>query len=220
MITTLRAFLRKDILRELRTGEMLISIAAFGFVILLVLSFAHPPAATAHPEAAAAGALWVALLFASQLGILRAIDVERTGGRLETIRSTPVDMTWLFLAKTLSIFVFIAASAAVLLIPFTVLFNLSPFRVINVLPPLVLGLLGISITGALVAFLAAGSRLREIVMPILFMTLFVPLLLACISATEAALKGSDGAFGYPVLIGFDLVIGGASILLAPSVLEE
>jgi heme exporter protein B len=199
---------------------MMISIAAFGFVVLLVLSFAHPHEMAARPEAAAAGALWVALLFASQLGILRAIEVERTGGRLETIRSTPVDMTWLFLAKTLSIFTFIAASAAVLLIPFTVLFNLSPVRVLAAVPPLLLGLLGISVTGTLVAFLAAGSRLREIVMPILFMTLFVPLLLACISATEAALRGIAGGVGYPVLIGFDLVIGGASILLAPTVLEE
>lgn len=214
-----RAFLLKDILREARTGEMLLAVAAFGLAIILILSFALPrglPGATRI----AAGALWVALLLATQVGIARSVEVERTGGRLETVRSAPIDPTLLFLAKSVSIFAFVFFAAAVLLFPWLVLFNLEFSRLPLVLPVLGLGLLGISLAGTLVAFLAAGTRLREILTPVLFLTIFVPLLLATVSATAAAIDPSDGAVDLRMLAGFDLLIGGAAILLAPSLLEE
>lgn len=215
----LRAFLMKDILREVRTGEMLMAVAAFGLAIMLVLSFALPHGAQGGVRIAA-GALWVALLLATQVGIARSVDVERTGGRLETVRSAPVDATLLYLAKAASIFVFVLLAAMVLLMPWVVLFNLDVAVLARVLPVLALGVLGISMAGTLVAFLAAGTRLREILQPILFLTLFIPLLLAAVAATASALSPVDGPPDLRILVGFDLLLGGAAILLAPSLLEE
>lgn len=214
-----RAFLIKDFLRETRTAETLLGVSAFGLVIIVFLSLATPQGSGGN-VGIAAGALWAALFFSSQVGLLRSIDAERSAGRLETILSTPIDATVFFLAKSFSTFLFILFAALILLCPFMVLFNIDPSAAARALPVIFFGIVGVSLTGTLVGFLAVGTKIREIIMPVLFLTLFIPLLLSLVAATTEALSGAAYGFAFNVIIGFDLLMGGTSILLVPSLLEE
>jgi heme exporter protein B len=57
---------------------------------------------------------------------------------------------------------------------------------------LVLGDLGIAAVGALVAALAAETRARELIAPLLLLPLLVPVLIACAQATEPLLRQTQG----------------------------
>jgi heme exporter protein B len=57
---------------------------------------------------------------------------------------------------------------------------------------LALGNLGIAAVGALVAALAAETRARELIVPLLLLPLLVPLLIACAQATEPFMRQDAG----------------------------
>jgi heme exporter protein B len=215
----LRAFLWKDLLRETRTGETVLAVAALGFLIVLVLAFALP-AASESDHSRAAGALWIALIFSCQLGIARGIEQERSQGRLETILATRVDGGTLYAVKALSLFAHLALSSLLLLPPLGVLFNLSLRPVVGLLPILGVGLAGLALAGTLIALLTAATRLREILMPLLFLTIFTPLLLAAVEASDRVLAGEPAGVALHLLVAFDLIIGGVAFLLAPAIFDE
>jgi heme exporter protein B len=57
---------------------------------------------------------------------------------------------------------------------------------------LALGNLGVAAVGALVAALAAETRARELIVPLLLLPLLVPLLIACAQATEPLMRQDAG----------------------------
>jgi heme exporter protein B len=57
---------------------------------------------------------------------------------------------------------------------------------------LLLGNLGIAAVGALVSALAAETRARELIVPIMLLPLLVPLLISCAQATEPLLRPEAG----------------------------
>jgi heme exporter protein B len=57
---------------------------------------------------------------------------------------------------------------------------------------LALANLGIAAVGALVAALAAETRTRELIAPLLLLPLLVPLLISCAQATEPLLRADQG----------------------------
>jgi ABC-type transport system involved in cytochrome c biogenesis permease component len=69
------AVLSKDLRLELRSGMSTIAMVALAMLVLVVLVFALGPGVARGPEAAA-GALWIALVFAGMLGASRALLAE------------------------------------------------------------------------------------------------------------------------------------------------
>ncbi|HXN14295.1 MAG TPA: heme exporter protein CcmB, partial [Candidatus Acidoferrales bacterium] len=65
------AVLRKDLRLELRSGESTLALLALSMLVLVVLVFALD-AGRVRSVDAAAGALWVAIVFAGMLGANRA----------------------------------------------------------------------------------------------------------------------------------------------------
>jgi heme exporter protein B len=57
---------------------------------------------------------------------------------------------------------------------------------------LALANLGVAAVGALVAALAAETRARELIVPLLLLPLLVPLLIACAQATEPLMRQDAG----------------------------
>lgn len=213
----LKAFLYRDFKTELRGAETLLGVAVFGVTVVLLFAFILPPQSRAG---AAAGVFWIAALFATQLSLMRGVERERAGGRLEAILSTSVDPAMYLVARSISTFIFLVASGALLLFATAIFFNIGFASAASALPALLLGLGGIALSGNMVACVAAASRSREIVMPLLFLTLFLPLLLAATATTAAAFDGRVDLLGVAVLFGFDILLGGVSILLIPWVFEE
>jgi heme exporter protein B len=142
----------------------------------------------------ASGVLWVTLLLAAVIGVTRLFAAEREQGGIDALLLAPVDRTALFLAKGGALFLFLVAVEAVAVPAFGLLL-LGP-GLGGTLPelPLVLLLanLGIASVGALVSAMAAETRARELIVPLLLLPLMVPLLIASAQATEPLLRQDQG----------------------------
>ncbi|MBD0281426.1 MAG: heme exporter protein CcmB [Thermoleophilaceae bacterium] len=192
MIAAAGAILRKDLRLELRTKESVPAMTLFTLTVYVLFHFGLDR--DSLDGALAAGVLWVTLLLAAVIGVSRIFAVEREQGGIDALLLAPVDRTSLFLAKAAALFVFLVA-VEVVAIPAFALLLLGP-GLAGMLPELLailaLGDLGIAAVGALVAALAAETRARELIVPLLLLPFLVPVLIACAQATEPFMRPDQG----------------------------
>jgi heme exporter protein B len=128
------------------------------------------------------------------IGVSRLFAAEREQGGIDALRLAPVDQTALFLAKGAALFLFLMA-VEIVAVPAFGLLLLGP-DLAGALPELLLVLLladlGIAAVGALVAALAAETRARELIVPLLLLPLLVPVLIAAAQASEPLLRQDPG----------------------------
>src|SRR5579872_4559544 len=118
------AILRKDLRLEIRSGQSTIALFALSLLIMVVLVFALDPQPTDRARDAA-GALWVALVFAGMLGATRSILAENENGCMRALMVGPVDAGALYGAKLTGAFIFMAVAEAAAVILIVLFFNLD-----------------------------------------------------------------------------------------------
>ena len=192
MIVTARAILRKDLRIELRTKESVPAMTLFTLTVYVLFHFGLDR--DSLDGELASGVLWVTLLLAAVIGVSRLFAAEREQGGIDALRLAPVDQTALFVAKAAALFVFLVA-VEIVAVPAFGLLLLGP-GLGGALPELIVILLladlGIAAVGALVAALAAETRARELIVPLLLLPLLVPVLIASAQATEPLLRQDQG----------------------------
>jgi heme exporter protein B len=167
----------KDLRLELRARDTLPAMLLFVLSTLVIFHFALP---TGADEVAAHGLLWVALVFTALLGLARAWAPEREGGVLDGLVLAPSDRSAIWLGKSAAVFVFLVAIEAVALPAFALFFSpLDAGAVLGVL----LANVGICAVGTLLAAMAAASRTRELILPLLFLPLAIPLVVGGVGAS-------------------------------------
>ena len=191
MIAAAAAILRKDLTIELRTRESVPAMALFAVTVFVLFHFGLDRDSLDGERAA--GVFWVTLLLAAVIGVTRLFAAEREQGGIEALLRAPVDRTALFLAKAAALFLYLVALELVAVPAFGLLL-LGP-DLLAALPELALILLladiGLAAVGALVSALAAETRARELIVPLLLMPMLVPLLIGAASATEPLLRGDQ-----------------------------
>ena len=184
MIRAAGAILRKDLLLELRTKESVPAMALFSVMVFVLFHFGLDR--DSIDGSLASGVFWVTMLLAAVLAVVRLFAAEREQGGIEGLLLAPVDRTSLFLAKGTALFAYLVALEVVALPVFSLLL-LGP-DLLDAMPELlavlILADLGLAAVGALVAALAAESRARELIVPLLLLPLVVPLLIGAAKATE------------------------------------
>ena len=192
MIAAARTILHKDLLLELRTKESVPAMTLFTLTVYVLFHFGLDR--DSLDGELASGVLWVTLLLAAIIGVTRLFAAEREQGGIDALLLAPVDRTALFLAKASALFLFLLVVELVA-VPAFALLLLSP-GLGGALPELplilLLGNLGIAAVGALVSALAAETRVRELIVPLLLLPLLVPVLIACAQATEPLLRPDQG----------------------------
>ncbi len=192
MIAAARAILRKDLRIELRTKESVPAMTLFTLTVYVLFHFGLDR--DSLDGELASGVLWVTLLLAAVIGVSRLFAAEREQGGIDALRLAPVDQTALFLAKGAALFLFLVA-VEIVAVPAFGLLLLGP-DLAGALPELLLVLLladlGIAAVGALVAALAAETRARELIVPLLLLPLLVPVLIAAAQASEPLLRQDPG----------------------------
>ena len=193
MIRAARAIVRKDLRLEARTKESVPAMALFTVTVFVLFHFGLDRRSL--DGGLAAGVLWVTLLLAAVIGVARLFAAEREQGGIDGLLLAPVDRTSLFLAKGAALFVFLVALELVALPAFALLL-LEP-NLLDAMPELLaiilLADLGLAGVGALVAALAAETRARELIVPLLLLPLLVPALIASARATEPLLRAGGSA---------------------------
>jgi heme exporter protein B len=221
-VTAFAAILRKDLRLELRGGESTLTLIALSLLILVALVFALDPAG--GDAGAAAGALWVAMIFSGMLGATRALLAERDNGCLRALLLSPADRASIYCAKLTAAFIFMAVAESAAVIIMVLFFNLAfDLRLVRLAPALALGALGFSALATLLAAISGRVRAGDLLLPMLTVPMFVPALIAGVKASGAALGGAPfGAFAQwtKILIAFDLLFLGAGYLLFEHVIGE
>ena len=192
MIRTARAILRKDLLIELRTKESVPAMVLFSITVYVLFHFGLDR--DSLDGELASGVLWVTMLLAAVIGVTRLFAAELEQGGIDGLLLAPVDRTSLFVAKAAALFLFLTAVELVA-VPAFALLLLGPGlggAFPELLAILALGNLGVAAVGALVAALAAETRARELIVPLLLLPLLVPLLIACAQATEPLMRQDAG----------------------------
>lgn len=211
----------KDMLSGLRTKEILTSVLVFGLLVLVIFNFAFEPG-SGTKESVAPGILWIALVFAGVLGLNRAYANEKENACIEGLMLCPIERHVIYWGKLASSFSFMLLVAVIITPIFLALFNLPVF-----LPRLALIILlaafGFSSVGSLFSALSAGTKARDLLLPILFLPIVVPIIIAAVEATAAVLGGkpwSDMSTWLQIMIAFDLIFLVISTLVFEFVIEE
>ena len=213
------AIVGKDLRSELRTRQAWMSMGLFALLTLVVFNFAFDlrieDVATVGP-----GALWIAFIFASILGLSRNITVEQDRGPMDRLLVAPVDRSVVYLAKVIGNVIVISVIEAVALPIFALLYNL-PVIQLAIAPITLLGTLGVAAVGTQFAALAANTRARELLTPLLIFPLIVPVVIGAVRATEALLTPIHGdAPWIGLLAAFDVIFLSLSAITFQYVVEE
>ncbi len=213
------AILRKDLRVELRAREAVPAMALFTVTAFVLFHFGFDR--DRLDGDVAAGTLWVTLLLATVLGVNRLFAAEREQGGLEAMLLAPIDRTAIFLAKASALFLYLVALELVAVPAFGLLL-LGP-DLLRVLPELSALLavadLGLAAVGALVGALAAETRAREVIGPLLLLPLVVPLAIAGAQATEPLFSASGVPEGLGRWLGLMGLYATIFVLLAVALFD-
>ena len=202
------ALARKDLLLELRARDTLPAMLLFVVSTFVVFHFALPAGSSGL---AASGLLWVAIVFTALLALGRAFVPEREQRVLDGLVLAPCDRSAIWLAKSLATLAFLAAAEVVALPMFALFFHgLDAAGVAGV----VLADLGICAVGTFVGAMAVVTRARDLLMPLLFLPLAIPLVIGGVGASVVGSPGRylgflalyDALFGLVCWASFEYVV--------------
>ena len=181
------AILWKDLLLEARTREVIVPVLLFAVLVVVVFNFAIEPR-PALVAVVAPGVLWLAFVFAGAMGLTRTFALEKEDGGVEGLMLCPVGRDVLYVGKVLGSLVFLLVVEALTLPIFAALFNLPIWQ-----PELwllvVLATIGFAAVGTAFSAMAVNTRAREVLLPVLFFPILVPVIIAAVEATGAIIEG-------------------------------
>ena len=215
------AIVQKDIAVELRTKEILSSMFIFALLVIIIFSFAFE-LRVEDVQQVTPGVLWVTFIFTGTLGLNRSFALEKDRGCLEGLLLCPVDRSAIYFGKLLGNVTFMLIMEAIVLPIFLVLFNVSLFQPALILI-IVLGTVGYAGVGTLLAAMAAHTRAREVMLPILLFPILVPAMIAAVKATGGIVDGqniSEIGNWVRLLVAFDVIFLAISFMTFDFVVEE
>ncbi len=223
MLAKIWAVFRKDLLIELRTKDSLNAMLFFGIVVLVIFNFALEDVRETI-RMAVPGVLWISFAFSGTLGLNRIFASEKENSCLQGLLMIPMDRGILYLGKMLAASVFMLVTELIISVFCMIFFNMTVWREIPYLALIfVVGTLGFTAVGTLLAAVAANTRMREVLLPLILFPVVLPVLINAVAATNIVLNTVEyGALKLPLTIMsvFTIVFATLAYLLFEYVLEE
>lgn len=218
----IRAVALKDLTSERRSRAGLNAVTFLGVLVLMLFGFALGPDTEAMREAAA-GALWLAILFAGVLAFNRSYQLELDGGALESLLLYPGSRWSIFAGKLLANLAFVVLVEVIVIPVALVLFHVD-MRAgwAAQLGVTLLGTVGFVTLGTLYSAMSSRSRSREVLLPLLLFPMMIPVLLGAVQASSALLAGNpmqDAGAWIRMLVAFDVIFLAAGLAAFEFVIE-
>lgn len=217
------AILKKDVTYELQNRETLVVLIVFSLAAVFIFNFAFE-LTPAEAKGLMPGLLWMTILFASTLGFSKSMALEKRGEALSGLLLAPIPKESIFLGKVLSSLLFLLASELVLLPLFFAFFSVkASFTQAGLLMlALLLGSAGLAVVGSFLAAICQVSRQGEILFPLGYFPLVIPILIAGTRLSHGILEGGRILAGpwLNLLTAFDLVYLIICLMLFTYLVEE
>jgi heme exporter protein B len=216
---------RKDATVEWR-GRVLVN-QVLPFAALVMVMFAFALDGDDLLQRAASGLAWMATVLSMFVVISRSFLVDTEDGALDAMRVAGLDMRGVYLGKSLALFAQLLVLNVVLIALSLLLYHVSLTVESAILLACVVvsATAGLSFVGVLYGGLAALSKGRETLLPLLVLPVVAPVVIGAARATESA-YGTAGARvseGWPwvgLLAVFAVAFAIAGLLSFPSLIEE
>jgi len=193
----------------------------FSALVILIFNFALELDIRTR-EAVTSGVLWVTFAFAGTLGLNRSMAIEKDRGCLDGLLLAPVDRNAIYFGKAIGNLFFMLIVEAIILPMYSVLYNVNLFQP-GLILVIVLGSIGYTAVGTLLASMAVQARTRDVLLPILLFPVLIPLLLAAVKASNGFLQGFEIAEIMPwinLMIVYDVIFIAVAFMVFDFVVEE
>jgi heme exporter protein B len=220
-LRAVQAVVWKDLAAELRSRELISAMLVFSLLVILIFNFALE----LDPKTRAAvtsGVLWVTFAFAGTLGLNRSMAMEKDRGCLDGLLLSPVDRSAIYFGKAIGNLVFMLLVEAIVLPVYSVLYSTNLFQP-GLILVILLGSIGYTAVGTLLAAMAVQTRTRDILLPILLFPLAVPVLIAAVKASTGFLENLPAVEIWPylnLLIVYDIIFIAVAFMVFDYVVEE
>ena len=199
---------RKDLRLELRARDTLPAMLLFVLAMLAIFHFALPSGSSRLSEL---GLLWVAIVFTALLGLGRAFVPEREQRVFDALVLAPNDRSAIWVAKALATLAFLAGVEVVALPVFAAFFHGIGAATVG---GVVLADVGICAVGTFVGAMAVATRARDLLLPLLFLPLAIPIVIGGVGASVVTDPGRylvflalyDALFGVLCWASFEYVV--------------
>lgn len=182
---TVGIVVRKDLLVEARSRELLYTTLFFAVAVVLIFSFSFVRDGAPVLDAAA-GILWVTLAFSGTLALGRTFERERQAETLKALLLAPVERPALYLGKLVGMLVVMCLVVAVVAPLVVLLFRVKTEGVLwHLFALLGAGGLGFATVGTLFGAMLSRSRSRDVLLPVVVYPLTIPALIGGVSGTAA-----------------------------------
>tara|TARA_B100000959_G_scaffold65765_1_gene69864 strand:+ start:3615 stop:4289 length:675 start_codon:yes stop_codon:yes gene_type:complete len=212
---------RKDLLLETRNKDIIVAVSAFALLVLMVFTFAID-INQVNAKLTGPGILWASIAFAGVTGLNRAFALELEGNTLEALMLAPISRDLIYVGKMFGNFLFLTASQIIVVPIFAVLFNLTVLRW-EMLVISLLTTIGFSAIGTLFAAMSMRVRAREVMLPLLFLPVVTPLIMAAVESTSHVVN--DGSWPeiaqwIQLALAFDIAFIVISAFIFQQILED
>ena len=215
------AIVQKDLVAEFRSFELVSAMLIFSLLVIIIFNFALELDIEVR-KAVNAGVLWATFAFAGTLGLNRSMSIEKDRGCMDGLLLAPVDRSAIYFGKTFSNLAFMLLVEAIVLPIYSVLYNVNLLR-LDLVGVILLGSIGYTAVGTLLAAMSVQTRTREILLPILLFPITIPVLLASVKASGGLLAGAEFAevlTPLNILVVYDIVFIAVAFMVFDFVVEE
>lgn len=183
----------KDVAGDFRRRATLSSMLFFAISVLVVFQAAFEPdryeAMRLLP-----GLLWTTVLFTSLVGLGRVFQAEEEDGAFEGLLLSPMPRGVIYLGKWMGNLLLTVLVELLLLPLMLILFNVDAWgQLPAIFGILLLGSIGLTSLGVLLAAMTQTARSRETLLALLLLPLVAPLLIAGVQATAAVMNQAVAA---------------------------
>lgn len=177
----------KDLRVEWRSRVVLNQIVPFVAAVLLLFAFALEPD-QGFLRRATPGLYWIAVLLSALVVLQRTFTLEANDGGRDGLRSAGLDPAAIFLGKGAAVCVVLLLLEVLLLGAVSLLYGASlrgwPLLGVTAL----LATVGVVAPGMIFGVLASGQRVRETLLPLLFLPVVAPVMIGATNSFQAALR--------------------------------
>lgn len=204
------ALFKKECLLQARQPASLLPMFFFSFLALLILKLGFGEGEGAVPWVPL---VWATTLFGGMLRLTRSFDAEEEGDLLDHLRILPGIAGPLFLSKWILNFLFILL-LEIATLAFAGIFSAIPLTELSqAVPAFLLGTLGLSCVGTLMAGMFVGEGRRDLLLPILAYPILVPVILGVLHGAALDITWLK------VLASFDVIFATASFMVFEQILK-
>ncbi|MFQ6056225.1 MAG: heme exporter protein CcmB, partial [Methanosarcinales archaeon] len=213
----------KDLKTEFRTKQMLNTMIIFSILVIVIFSFSFRESLGDQERITelTPGILWIAFTFAGMLGLSRAFVSEKEDGCLDGLKLCPIDRSLIYVGKVISNIVLMFIIETVTLIIFIVLFNYSFKGILALASVIIVGTFGFIFVGTLLSALTVNTRTREILLPVLLISVLIPMIMSAVGGTSKVLSNNSfPSTELNLLIVYDIIYFIVAMLVFEYAIED